>query len=360
MFVKNVVTLVRDDLLYLWEKKVKNIALIGVGKMGLSHLALANQTPGIKVAAICDTSKPLLWFLEKNTEFKCYSDYKKMIEEVDLDGVMVCVPNSFHYDIAKYCIKQGINVFVEKPFTLSYEDSKALVGLAKEHNVKGQVGYVNRFNPVFQRVKSLLDQGVIGEVTSYVNRMTGGVILKENTQGWRNDYSKGGGCLFDYGPHCFDLSTYFFGTDVKVKASVLKKVFSTAVDDMVYSTLIHNDKIVGLNYINWSDSSVRKASNTIEITGTKGKLTANKQELTLYVTEERGELGLEKGWNQLFITGENTGVSFYLRGEDFSRELVEFSNLINGEIDESISSFYSASVTDRLLKETYELAGGLV
>ena len=67
-----------------------------------------------------------------------------------------------------------------------------------------------------------------------MNRMTGGVILKENSKGWRNDYNKGGGCLFDYGPHCFDLSTYFFGTNVKLNHQLLKSVFSTAVDDIVY------------------------------------------------------------------------------------------------------------------------------
>jgi len=339
---------------------MKKIALIGIGKMGMSHLAIANMTPGIEVEAICDTSKPLLRFIEKNTKFAGYTDYKKMIDEVALDGIMVLVPNAFHFDLAKYCIEKGIDLFVEKPFTLGYTDSKILVDLANDKNVKGQVGYVNRFNPIFQRVKKLLESNVIGEVNNYVNRMTGGVILKENNKGWRNDYNKGGGCLFDYGPHCFDLSTYLFGTNVKVQSSVLKRVFSTAVDDIVYSTLVHNDKIVGINYINWSDSSVRKASNSIEIMGSKGKITANKQEISIFLTEENIEFKLEKGWNQIYVTDENTDVPYYLRGEDFSRQLIEFSNLLNGEIEESISSFYTASITDKLLEETKKLAGELV
>lgn len=339
---------------------MKNIALIGVGKMGMSHLAIANQTPGLNVAAICDTSKPLLRFIEKNTQFNCYSDYKKMIKEVELDGIMILVPNAFHFDLAKYCIENNIHIFVEKPFTLSYNDSKTLVELAEEKDIKGQVGYVNRFNPIFQRVKKLLDEKVIGEISSYTNRMTGGVVLKESSKGWRNDYSKGGGCLFDYGPHCFDLSTYFFGTNVEVRSSLLKRVFSTAVDDIVYSTLVHDDKIVGVNYINWSDSSVRKATNSIEIMGSKGKITANKQELSIYLTEENDELGLEEGWNQFYVTDESTDVPYYLRGEDFSRQLIEFSSLLNGEIDESISSLYTASVTDRLLEETKNKAEGLI
>ncbi|HFU76469.1 MAG TPA: Gfo/Idh/MocA family oxidoreductase [Arcobacter sp.] len=337
---------------------MKKIALIGIGKMGMSHLGIANMTPDIEVVAVCDTSKVLLRFVDKNMKFKTYSDYKKMISELDLDGIMVLVPNAFHYDITKYCIEKGINIFVEKPFTLTYKDSKSLVELSQKHNVKGQVGYVNRFNPVFEKVKQLLDEKIIGDVSNYINRMTGGVILKEN-KGWRNDYSKGGGCLFDYGPHCFDLSTYFFGTDVKLQSSVLKKVFSTKVDDVVYATLVHSNNIVGINYINWSDSSVRKATNSIEIMGNKGKLSASKYEINIYLNEENKDLGFEKGWNQIYVTDESTDVPYYLRGEDFSRQLEEFSALLNGKIDEPRSSFFTASITDKLLEDTKNLAGEL-
>ena len=339
---------------------MKKIALIGVGKMGLSHLAIANMTPGIEVVAICDVSTPLMYFLGKNTGIKTYKKYHKMIDDCDLDGVLICVPNALHFDIAKHCIEKGIHVFIEKPMTLSFAESTILCELASKHQVKGQVGYVNRFNPVFQRVKKLLDRNVIGETISYVNKMIGSVIVKENSKGWRNDYSKGGGCMFDYGPHCFDLSTYFFGTDVKVASAFLTKVFSTKVDDVVSATFLHNDRIVGFNYINWSDNSVRKASNTIEIVGTKGKITANKQEANIFLMEENAALNLQEGWNQLYVTDECTDIHYYLRGEDFSNQLQNFSDLINGKVEQSVSSLEDAKVTDKLLEDIYKISGGLI
>lgn len=338
---------------------MKKIALIGIGKMGMSHLAIANMTSGLDIVAVCDTSKILLKFVNKNMNFKTYTDYKKMITEMDLDGIMILVPNAFHYDLAKYCIQKGIHLFIEKPFTLSYNESQELVDLAKMNNVKGQVGYVNRFNPVFEKLKKLLDSEVIGNISNYTNRMTGGVILKDN-KGWRNDYNKGGGCLFDYGPHCFDLATYLFSSDVKVLSSVLKKIYSTNVDDVVYSTLLHKNSIVGINYINWSDSSVRKATNSIEIMGSKGKLSATKYEINIFLNEENQSLGFEKGWNQMYVTNESTNVEYYLRGEDFSRQLSEFSSLINNNIEESRSSLFTASITDMLLENTKSLAGELI
>jgi predicted dehydrogenase len=339
---------------------MKKIALIGIGKMGMSHLAIAKQTPGLEVKAVCDTSKALLRVLSKNTNLDCYSDYKKMISEATLDAVMVLVPNLYHFEVVKYCLEKGLHVFVEKPFTLNYEQSKILVELAARQQLKGQVGYVNRFNPVFQKVRKLLDQKVIGRISHYINRMTGGVILNENNTGWRNDYEKGGGCLFDYGPHCFDLATYFFGTEAEVRSAVLKRIFSTRVDDMVYATLIHKDGITGFNYINWSDSSVRKATNSIEIMGTKGKIVAGKQECSLFLTEDNMELGYTKGWNQLYVTDVPTDVPYYLRGEEFSRQLLEFSDLVNGKINTSVSSLESGSITDKIIRDIKELNGALI
>jgi scyllo-inositol 2-dehydrogenase (NADP+) len=333
---------------------MKKVALIGIGKMGISHLAIANQTPGIEVKAICDTSKPLLRAIEKNTKFIGYTDYKKMLTELTLDGVMILVPNAYHFELAKYCIERGIHVFIEKPFTLSYKNSASLVDLANKHQVMGQVGYVNRYNLIFREVKKLLNQNIIGDISSYKNSMIGGVVLKEN-KGWRNDYKKGGGCLYDYGPHCFDLATYFFGDNVKVQSSILKKVFSTNVDDIVNVTLLHNNSIVGSNYINWSDNTVRKASNNIEIIGKEGKILANKQEFKVFLNEDNIKLNLTKGWNEIYVTDQNTDIFYYLRGEEFSLQLIEFSNMLNGKIDKSISSLESASITDRIIEESKKL-----
>jgi len=339
---------------------MKNIALIGLGKMGVSHFAIANQTPGIRIKAICDSSKPLLRIIEKNTGFRGFTDYRKMLQEVELDAVLILVPNAHHFDIVKYCVEHRLHVFVEKPLTLSFEDSKYLVDLAEAKNVKGQVGYVNRFNPIFQRVKHLLSASVIGEVSNYRNNMIGGVVLKRNSKGWRNQYEKGGGCLYDYGPHCFDLATYFFGGNVSVCSASLQRVYSTRVDDVVSATLLHDGAILGLNYVNWSDHSVRKASNSIEINGSGGRIVANKQELNIYLLKANEQLALSDGWNQIFITDEDTDVPYYLRGEDFSRQLVEFSELINDRIDESSSSLLSASVTDKVISDVKISSQGLI
>lgn len=67
---------------------MKRIALIGIGKMGLSHLAIANNTPGLEVVAICDTSRKYLRFISRNIKINTYKQYDKMIEDIGLDDVV--------------------------------------------------------------------------------------------------------------------------------------------------------------------------------------------------------------------------------------------------------------------------------
>lgn len=330
---------------------MKRIALIGMGKMGLSHLAIANNTPGIEVAAICDTSLKLSNILKRYWPINIYCDYKSMLNEIEVDAVIISTPNSTHYSIAKHCIKNRKHIFIEKPFTIQYDHSNELISLARQYDVKGQVGYVNRFNPIFKYLKDIIVRRVIGKVENYYNEMIGAVITKEESKGWRNNYSKGGGCLFDYGPHCFDLSIFLFGENVEVKTSSIEKRFSSNVHDIVRADLIHNNSIKGINYINWSRGDVRKAENIININGSGGSIKANKQEIILELDNSISELNLQKGINNIYSTDLSINLDYYLRGEEFSLQMIEFSRLINNDIESSISNLVSASISDKCIAD---------
>lgn len=338
---------------------MKKIGVIGVGKMGLSHLAIANKTEGLNVTAFCDTSKLLVKALSKNISINGYTDHKKMIKEENLDAVLISVPNSYHFSITKECLDSGLNVFIEKPLTLDHKESQFLSEMATTKGLIGQVGYVNRFNLIFSYLKELISSNLIGEIITYESRMIGGVILEEHNKGWRNDFKKGGGCLMDYGPHCIDLATFLFGEKVKVHSSTLRRIYSSQVDDLVFAMLSHENGPMGRIFVNWSDPTVRKATNQIEISGSQGKIVANKQEIKLYLNESNDQFNFQKGWNEIYITDLNTDVGFYLRGEDFSRQLQYFSDLLQGKLNVPVSSLQSAAITDRIISEIYKNAGEL-
>src|SRR3954462_4394387 len=106
------------------------IALIGVGKMGISHLSILGAHPDVEVVGVCDTSKFVTNFLSKFSKFNCFSDYHKMVNEVKPDAVVVAVPTKIHYPIIKSLLEKGIHVFAEKPFCLKTIEGEELVKLA--------------------------------------------------------------------------------------------------------------------------------------------------------------------------------------------------------------------------------------
>lgn len=335
---------------------MKRVALIGVGKMGLSHLAIANSLPDCEVVALCDTSKILLTVLSRGLKANTYTDYQTMLVKEQIDAVIISVPNAFHYQVVKDCLNAGLHTFIEKPFTLSPETSEELVALASEKSLSLQVGYVNRFCDSFQYVRKFIETQAFGAVNNYKALMNGPVITEEHTSGWRNDYKKGGGCLNDYGPHCIDLVCFLFGTNFEVITAKLESVFSSSVDDIVCANLEHDDHTKGELNINWSDNSVRKATNRVIIECEFATITVSKQEVDIECSKDFPELNMQTGLNKKYITDFNTDVSYYLRGEEFSRQLATFIATIHGEKND-ICDVHAAYKVDKTIYDIFAICG---
>ena len=72
------------------------VALVGLGKMGVSHLAILKSNPMVEVAAVCDLSRYLLGVLNKYTEMPVHTDYARMLKNVPLDAVVLATPSHLH------------------------------------------------------------------------------------------------------------------------------------------------------------------------------------------------------------------------------------------------------------------------
>src|SRR4051812_43892324 len=117
------------------------IAVVGLGKMGLSHQAIVNANPDLELAAICDSSSYVLGILSKYTGIEAYSDYDAMLREVELDAVVIATPSRMHATMVRKALDRGLHVFCEKPFTLSVDDTRELTELSREKGLVTQVGY---------------------------------------------------------------------------------------------------------------------------------------------------------------------------------------------------------------------------
>jgi scyllo-inositol 2-dehydrogenase (NADP+) len=304
-------------------------ALVGLGKMGLSHLSIANAHPEIQLRCVCDTSRYILDVLEKYTGVKTYSDFRKMLQVEQLDCIFVATPSRYHADIVTAALERNLHVFCEKPFALEPTVGYRLADMAESKGLVNQVGYHYRFVAPFSEAKRLLDKRLIGDLHHIRVEAYGPVVLRKKGLTWRSQKSEGGGCLFDYACHAIDLANYLVGRPVSVSGTVLNSMFSSDVDDEIYATLQFAPGFYGQLATNWSDESFRKMSVKVAIWGNNGRINIDRQELQVYLRSLSEPMeNLAPGWNVRYTTDLTSPVWFYLRGEEYSAQIDHFVQCI--------------------------------
>lgn len=325
-------------------------AIIGLGKMGMSHAAILGGLPNVELVAACDTDSLILSAFKKLTKIAMYTDYKKMIKDQKPDCVYVVTPTKMHYDMVMFAMEHGCHVFCEKPFALTCEQGEKMVAMAKSKGLVNQVGYHNRYIGTFNEMKRLLAEGVIGHPFHFIGEAYGPVVLKPKGGTWRSDKKNGGGCIEDYAAHVLNLINYVTGSTItECRGTQMPSIFSKEVDDAVYGSLYLANGLCGQISVNWSDDTVRKMTTSIKIQGDGGKLEADATTLKIYVKEDKPEYGLKQGWNFKYITDVTEIVEFNLRGEEYTAETQAFiEGIITGKHD-ARNSFESALQTDYII-----------
>lgn len=119
-------------------------AVIGTGYLGRFHAQKYQLIPHADLIAVCDLNPNTSQKVADELGVQAYSDYRELLDKVD--AVSIAAVTSKHYDIAKECIEHGIHVLIEKPITETVQQAEELIQLAKKHQVKLQVGHLERFN----------------------------------------------------------------------------------------------------------------------------------------------------------------------------------------------------------------------
>jgi len=327
------------------------VGVVGLGKMGLSHLAMIRAHPSVTVEAVTDSLAYMLDILSKYTSVKTYSDYDAMLESTTLDAVIIATPTKFHFDMVKKALSRGIHVFCEKPLCLTSVESLELAGIAEKYNLITQVGYHNRFVGTFKEVHRLLANDAIGQVSHILVEAYGPVALEPKGSTWRSRKSEGGGCLYDYAAHPLNLLTWYLGEPSAVSGAALGKIFSAETPDEVYGTLHFPSGATGQVSVNWSDESCRKMTTRVTIWGSAGKIYADRQECQTYLRSTATvPAGYRQGWNVRYATDLTEPVWFYLRGEEYSAQLDHFVSRCEGEQVPGENTFSTAAITDRVLE----------
>lgn len=201
-------------------RKLK-VGIIGVGGISGVHNSGYVKSGLAEVHAICDIKPDVL--AKRSDDYKvpmerCFIDYRDLLAMDELDAVSICTPNLLHCEMTVNALAAGKHVLCEKPMAMSGAEAQKMNDAAAKHRRKLQIGLMSRFRSDANYVKSLLDDGVLGDI--YYARCH--AIRRRGVPSWgvfgQLD-KQGGGGLIDIGVHMIDLTWWLMGKPIPVAIS---------------------------------------------------------------------------------------------------------------------------------------------
>lgn len=160
------------------------IGIIGAGYWGKNLVRNFHQLDSLEV--ICDKDKDILdGYRKQYPDVKVTEDYKEVLEDAGIEGVVIAAPAAFHYRLVKEALLNGKHVFVEKPLALNIDEGRELVELAGQKGKVLMVGHILRYHNAVIKLKELIDKDELGNIRYvYSNRLNIGKIRTEENILW--------------------------------------------------------------------------------------------------------------------------------------------------------------------------------
>lgn len=220
--------------------KKLNIGLIGAGFMAKAHsIAYAGMpmffwpAPAIPVKKILvDINEEVARDSAMKLGFESYdTDWRKIIDDPEIDIVDICTPNNVHAEIAIAAAKAGKHILCEKPLSLTVSEAKEMYEAARDNNVTTMVAFNYRRTPAVQLAKKYIDEGAIGKILDFRGTYLQDWSADPNSPlSWR--FQKdicGSGALGDIGTHVVDMLRFLVGEFDSVNAHTATYISSRPV-----------------------------------------------------------------------------------------------------------------------------------
>lgn len=316
-------------------------AVVGLGKMGLVHASILNVLPDIQLVVLCEKSRIIRRFFGNVFKEMSIVDDVEKLSSYDLDAAFVTTPIPHHYSVVRtiYLNRIATNIFVEKTLAASHDEARELCSLAKHFGCTNMVGYLRRFYVTFARAKRLLEEGRIGELSSFKAYAYSSDFTDSETNAGSS--ASRGGVLNDLGCHAMDLALWFFG-DLKVEPSRTRTFSQEKGTEVVHLELCQNSGLTGVCDVSWSMKDFRMAEVGISIEGSKGNIK---------VGDDCVELNLLDGRSARWYRHDlSDNVPFWLGLPEYFREDKYFvDRMIKNR--EAEPCFESAAKVDKMIDE---------
>lgn len=280
--------------------------IIGVGGMGSAHAKwLLKEIEGAELTAVCDTNPDRLKWAELNlpSEVQLFDNTDSFLESKAMDAVLIATPHYDHPTLAIKAFEHEYHVLVEKPAGVHTKGVREMNDAAEKSDKLFGIMYNQRTNPIYQKLKDLVESGELGEI-----RRTNWIITNwyrsqsyYNSGGWRATWEgEGGGVLLNQDPHQLDLWQWSIGMMPKrVRAFChFGKYRNIEVEDDVTAYVEYENGATGLFVTTVGESP---GTNRFEVSGDNGKVVIEDDKLTFWrnrVPEPQFNAEWDKGFGQ--------------------------------------------------------------
>lgn len=200
---------------------MKNVCIVGYGKIGPSHAHSLNEIENAKFYAVCDINPERIKVCQETFDVIGYTDFDEMLKDENINSVHICTPHYLHFEMIVKALKAGKSVVSEKPVTMTKEQFEELKNI--EGADKVCLVFQNRLNDCSKKLKEIIESGEMGKFIAAKAIVTwcrsAEYYLADE---WRGKWAtEGGGVLINQAVHSLDLLSYLVGDINSVKANMM-------------------------------------------------------------------------------------------------------------------------------------------
>lgn len=212
------------------------VGIAGYGIVGKRRHIYIDSHPSLHVTAICEQN-----FEHTPVEIpgiSCYSNYKDLLENEELDILFVCLTNNIAAEVTIAGLEKQLHVFCEKPPGMNVEEIQNVIEVEKKYpQLKLKYGFNHRYHDSVKEALRIIQSGELGEVIN-LRGVYGKSRIIPFSGGWRSKRElAGGGILLDQGIHMVDLMRLFCGEFKEVKSFISNDFWGHDVEDNAYALL---------------------------------------------------------------------------------------------------------------------------
>jgi predicted dehydrogenase len=263
------------------------IGIIGLGNMGSSHclqIHTEHKVAGLVLGAVCDISEERRdWAKSHLPEVPVFDNHSDMFKSGLIDAVLIVVPHYDHPSIAIDGFANNLHVLVEKPAGVYTKQVLEMNAAAAMSDKIYGIMYNQRTNPVYSKIRELVQSGELGEVKRAVWIVTNWYRPQayHDSGSWRSTWEgEGGGTLINQNPHNLDLFQWILGMPKKIRSFCsFGKYYNIEVEDDVTAYMEFENGSSGV-YI--TSTGEAPGTNRLEISGDMGKIVVEDNIITFH------------------------------------------------------------------------------